>query len=179
MAQQTTVLFEHRHTHDQAFLRSFYWHSLTLSPSYMLLWAGLFAVGMVLAVQSIREGAKGTGLLCGVAALVCLLRGFLAGWIRLQREYKTMAKEYGKDGWESVMRFGENIEMLDNDRTTAEVEWSDCRKLEDQGSWLRLEFRDGLGALFLRKADFSKGTAAEFCAWLAQEHPEITQSVKR
>ena len=97
MAQQTTVLFEHRHTHDQAFLRSFYWHSLTLSPSYMLLWAGLFAVGMVLAVQSIREGAKGTGLLCGVAALVCLLRGFLVGWIRLQREYKTMAKEYGKD----------------------------------------------------------------------------------
>ena len=92
MAQQTTVLFEHRHTHDQAFLRSFYWHSLTLSPSYMLLWAGLFAVGMVLAVQSIREGAKGTGLLCGVAALVCLLRGFLVGWIRLQREYKTMAK---------------------------------------------------------------------------------------
>ena len=134
MAQQTTVLFEHRHTHDQAFLRSFYWHSLTLSPSYMLLWAGLFAVGMVLAVQSIREGAKGTGLLCGVAALVCLLRGFLVGWIRLQREYKTMAKEYGKDGW---------------------------------------------GALFLRKADFSKGTAAEFCAWLAQEHPEIPQSVKR
>ena len=60
MAQQTTVLFEHRHTHDQAFLRSFYWHSLTLSPSYMRLWAGLFAVGMVLAVQSIREGAKGT-----------------------------------------------------------------------------------------------------------------------
>ena len=53
-------MFEHRHTHDQAFLRSFYWHSLTLSPSYMLLWAGLFAVGMVLAVQSIREGAKGT-----------------------------------------------------------------------------------------------------------------------
>ena len=165
MTQQTTVLFEHRHTHDQAFLRSFYWHSLTLSPSYMLLWAGLFAVGMVLAVQSIREGAKG--------------RGFLVGWIRLQREYKTMAKEYGKDGWESVMRFGENIEMLDDDRTTAEVEWSDCRKLEDQGSWLRLELRDGWGALFLRKADFSKGTAAEFCAWLAQEHPEIPQSVKR
>ena len=25
----------------------------------------------------------------------------------------------------------------------------------------------------------AKGTAAEFCAWLAQEHPEITQSVKR
>ena len=77
------------------------------------------------------------------------------------------------------MRFGENIEMLDDDRITAEVEWSDCRKLEDQGSWLRLELRDGWGALFLRKADFSKGTAAEFCAWLAQEHPEIPQSVKR
>lgn len=109
---------------------------------------------------------------------MCLVRGFIAGWVRLLREYNGMVKEYGKDGWESVMRFGDKIEMLDDGRTTAEVEWSDCRKLEDQGAWLCLEFRDGLGSLFLRKSDFSKGTAAEFCDWLAQEHPEIKQSVK-
>lgn len=178
MAKQSVAQFEHRHTHDRKFLRSFYWHSLSLSPVYMVVWAGLFVLGMVFAVQTIREGSRGTGLLCGVAALVCLVRGFIAGWVRLLREYNGMVKEYGKDGWESVMRFGDKIGMLDDGRSTAEVEWSDCRKLEDQGAWLCLEFRDGLGSLFLRKSDFSKGTAAEFCAWLAQEHPEIKQSVK-
>ena len=65
---------------------------------------------------------------------MCLVRGFIAGWVRLLREYNGMVKEYGKDGWESVMRFGDKIEMLDDGRSTAEVEWSDCRKLEDQGA---------------------------------------------
>ena len=35
-----------------------------------------------------------------------------------------------------------------------------CQRLEDQGGWLRLVFRNNAGELYLRKRDFTTGTAA-------------------
>lgn len=169
--------FEHRHVHDWTFSKSFYWHTLATAPSYTVLWGGLTAVGMALAVQTAREGAVGQAIACGIAALACFGRGFLLGWYNLRKEYRKMAAHFGKDSWESVMRFSsEGIEMEDDGRDTAKVDWSHCQRLEDQGDWLRLIFRNNAGELYLRKKDFIVGTAAEFRAWLAEEHPEISQT---
>ena len=75
------------------------------------------------------------------------------------------------------MRFSDDaIEMEDDGQQSGKVDWSNCRKLEDQGDWLRLIFRNDAGELYLRKQDFTVGTAAEFQAWLAGIHPEISQS---
>ena len=169
--------FEHRHVHDWAFSKSFYWHTLAAAPTYTVLWGGLTAVGLALAVQTVREGSVGQGAVCGIAALVCLIRGFLMGWYRMRKEYRQMADHFGKDSWESVMRFSdEGIEMEDDGRESGKVDWSNCQRLEDQGSWLRLIFRNNAGELYLRKQDFTTGTAADFQAWLAEIHPEISQS---
>ena len=69
--------FEHRHVQDWAFLKSFYWHTLAAAPTYVVLWGGLTAAGLALAVQTAREGAAGQAVVCGIAALACLVRGFL------------------------------------------------------------------------------------------------------
>ena len=176
MAKKNTVRFEHRHLHSWRFLLSFYWHTLAVSPIYIILWGGLTAVGAVLAAGSAAEGSWGMAAACGIAALVCFLRGFLLGLIRLRRGFREVARQYGKDSWESVMRFDDGgIEMEDDGRATAKVFWTDCQRLEDQGAWLRLIFRNGRGELYLRKQDFTAGTAAEFQAWLKEDHPEIGQ----
>ena len=169
--------FEHRHTQDWAFLKHFYWHTLAAAPIYVVLWGGLTAVGLALAVQTVREGSVGQGIACGAAALVCLVRGFLWGWYRLRKEHKEMSARFGKDSWESVMRFTDDAILMEDDgRESGEVDWSNCQRLEDQGGWLRLVFRNNAGELYLRKRDFTTGTAAEFQSWLAEAHPEIQQS---
>ena len=169
--------FEHSHIHDWAFSKRFYWHTLAAAPTYTVLWGGLTAVGLALAVQTAMEGAVGQAVACGVAALVCLTRGFLLGWYRMRKEYRQMAAHFGKDSWHSVMRFTDDaIEMEDDGQPSGKVDWSNCRKLEDQGDWLRLIFRNDAGELYLRKQDFTVGTAAEFQSWLAEIHPEISQS---
>ena len=175
---ENSVRFEHRHTQSWRFLLRFYGHSLTASAAYLILWGGLSAVGIVLAAGSASEGAWGMAAACAAVALLCLLRGFLLGLIRLRRDFKKTAAEYGKDSWESVMRFDDTgIRMEDNGRPTAEVAWSDIQKLEERGAWLRLTFR-GVAELYLRKGDFTSGTAAEFQTWLKAEHPEIVQTKK-
>ena len=37
--------FEHCHTHDWAFSKSFYWHTLAAAPTYTVLWGGLTEFG--------------------------------------------------------------------------------------------------------------------------------------
>lgn len=178
MAEKNVARFEHRHTHNWRFLLGFYGHALTVSPTYLILWGALTAVGAVLAAGSASEGSWGVAAACAAAALLCLLRGFLLGLINLRREFKKAAAEYGKDSWESTMRFDETgIRMEDDGRATATVDWSDCQRLEEQGAWLRLVFHGGV-ELYLRKQDFTAGTAAEFQFWLKAEHPEIIQSKK-
>ena len=107
--------FEHRHTQDWAFLKRFYWHTLAAAPIYVVLWGGLTAVGLALAVQTVREGSVGQGIACGAAALVCLVRGFLWGWYRLRKEHKEMSTRFGKDSWESVMRFTDDAILMEDD----------------------------------------------------------------
>ena len=169
--------FEHRHLHNWAFTKRFYWQTLATAPAYTTLWSGLTAVGLILAVQTAREGSVGHAVVCGIAALVCLVRGFLLGWYRMRKEYRQLAAHFGKDSWESVVRFSEDgIEMSDDGRESAKVDWSTFQRLEDQGTWLRLVFRNNAGLLYLRKQDFTVGTAAEFQSWLAEVHPEISQT---
>ncbi len=175
---ENNVRFEHRHIHSWRFLLGFYGHALTVSPVYLIIWGALTAVGAVLAVGSASEGSWGMAAACALVALLCLLRGFLLGLINLRRGFQKTAAEYGKDSWESVIRFDDTgIHMEDDGRATAKAEWVDCRRLEEQGAWLRLIFGGG-GELYLRKQDFSTGTAAEFQAWLKAEHPEIVQTKK-
>ena len=168
--------FEHRHVQNWAFLKSFYWHTLSAAPTYVVLWGGLTAAGLALAVQTAREGAAGQAVVCGIAALACLVRGFLWGWYRMRKEHREMCARFGKDSWESVMRFyDDSIVMTDDGQESGEIHWSNCQRLEDQDGWLRLIFRNNAGELYLRKQDFTTGTAAEFQSWLAEVHPEISQ----
>ena len=169
--------FEHCHTNDWAFSKSFYWHTLAAAPTYTVLWGGLTVVGLALAVQTAGEGAVGQAVVCGIAALVCLIRGFLLGWYRMRKEYRQMAANFGKESWSSTMCFTDDaIEMEDDGHPSGKVDWTNIKSLEDQGDWLRLIFRNDAGELYLRKQDFTVGTAAEFQAWLAEAHPEISQA---
>ena len=172
--------FEHRHVQNWTFLKSFYWHTLAVAPTYVVLWSGLTAVGLALAVQTAREGSAGQAVACGIAALACLVRGFLWGWYRMRKEHREMCAHFGKDSWESVMRFyDDTIVMTDDGQESGEIHWSNCQRLEDQDGWLRLIFRNNAGELYLRKQDFTTGTAEEFQSWLAEVHPEISQGSGR
>ena len=44
--------FEHCHTHDWAFSKHFPWDPLAAAPTYTVLWGGLTAVSLALAVQT-------------------------------------------------------------------------------------------------------------------------------
>ena len=91
-----------------------------------------------------------------------------------------MCARFGKDSWESAMRFyDDSIVMTDDGQESGEIHWSNCRRLEDQDGWLRLIFRNNAGELYLRKQDFTTGTAEEFQSWLAEVHPEISQGSGR
>ena len=172
--------FEHCHTHDWAFSKSFYWHTLAAAPTYTVLWGGLTVVGLALAVQTAGEGAVGQAVVCGIAALVCLIRGFLLGWYRMRKEYRQMAANFGKESWSSIMCFTDDaIVMEDDGHPSGKVDWTNIKSLEDQGDWLRLIFRNDAGELYLRKQDFTVGTAAEFQSWLAEAHSEITSGKKK
>ena len=47
--------FEHCHTHDWAFSKHFPWDTLAAAPTYTVLWGGLTAVSLALAVQTARR----------------------------------------------------------------------------------------------------------------------------
>ena len=169
--------FEHCHTHDWAFSKSFYWHTLAAAPTYTVLWGGLTVVGLALAVQTAGEGAVGQAVVCGIAALVCLIRGFLLGWYRMRKEYRQMAANFGKESWSSIMCFTDDAIVMEGDgHPSGKVDWTNIKSLEEQGEWLRLIFRNDAGELYLRKQDFTVGTAAEFQSWLAEVHSEISQT---
>ncbi len=68
------------------------------------------------------------------------------------------------------------IEMQDDGHPSGKVDWTNTKNLEDQGDWLPLIFQNDAGALYLRKQDFTAGTAAEFQPWLAEAHPKISQA---
>ena len=79
--------------------------------------------------------------------------------------------------YSNLMRFTDDaIEMEDDGQPSGKVDWTNIKSLEDQGDWLRLIFRNDAGELYLRKQDFTVGTAAEFQSWLAEVHSEISQT---
>ena len=176
MPKRETVFFEVRHTQDMDYLRTFYLHTLSRSPLSVILWLVLAGVSVWLAVRNAGEETMGMMIACIVVALLCLYCGFVMGFLKIRKSHRTAARAYGKDSWESVLRIGDEIEIIDDGRGSAHVKWEDCAVLSDQGGWLVLRFRGGLGNLGLRKSDFVKGNAAEFVRWMAEEHPEIPQS---
>ncbi|MEG1593069.1 MAG: hypothetical protein RR350_01580, partial [Oscillibacter sp.] len=117
------------------------------------------------------------GWLYALLVPLCLYRGFLRGWIHLRADFKQSAERYGKDRWEVVARFGDAIDLTEDNEFSFQLEWRCCQQVKEGGDWLCLEGE--FAPLYLKKSAFTVGTAEEFQQWLAEVHPEISQSKKR
>lgn len=171
MAAET---FENRHIHDPAYLKAYYLHTLRTVPRGLVIWSVLAAVCLLLGIRSAGRSTV-LAVVYGALTVMCLLRGLLGGWIGLRESYQRACAQYGKNSWESVVELGPCIRLTDDGKKSVEIDWSNCERLDDQGSWLRLRLRGRRGELHLRKADFTVGTAQAFREWLAKTHPEIIQ----
>ena len=167
--------FENRHVHDLSYLKEYYLHTIRTVPKGLILWLVLAAGCLVFLVVDLVAGRPLMALLYIALAALCLLRGFLGEWLQLRQSYQKAAAKYEKLSWETVVTLGEDICLTDDNRQSMHIDWRNCQQLRRSGGWIHLRMRDRMGELRLRNSDFTVGTADAFCAWLAQNHPEIRQ----
>lgn len=171
----TTGLFENRHVQDWYYVRQLYHHTTKKRIPLVILWCLMSLACLGMLVIHFRTGSPLYGLFFLALMLFCLFQGLFMGQIRLRRSFNKTMASHGRRSWESVARFGETVEVQDGNGFSFQSEWRFCDRVEDQGAWLRLCFQGKLPKFYLRKADFTVGSAEDFLEWLSVEHPEVKQ----
>ena len=175
MELENEVLFENRHVQDWYYVRQLYKHTTKNRMPLRVIWCIMSLVSLILLVIHFRTGGYGFAFFFLLLTLFCLFQGLFLGQLRLRRSFNKTMAAHGRRSWESVARFGQTVEIQDGNGYAFQSEWRFCEQIEDQGDWLRLCFKGKLPKFYLRKEDFTIGSAPEFLAWMAREHPEVRQ----
>ena len=112
--------------------------------------------------------------LAAMTMLVAVYRGILFRHMHTDKQFRVMCMDYNKPqtGWDSRVDLDEDgISNYMDEELLNHVDWDRVHSMVQTTSYVDL----GVGEDYIRlpRAEFSKGTAEEFIAWMDENHPEI------
>lgn len=136
------------------------------------IWMSVLALGTVGTIyfytHDVSMRWQGLGLML---MLIGVYRGLLFRKMLAGKQFKLMRAHSGMREWECKVVVGNTIRLFINNEPNNEVFFKQVEKFVEAKSYFDMKVENDF--VRLDKACFTKGTADEFKAWMAAEHPEI------
>ena len=113
----------------------------------------------------------GMPFLFATIELFCIYRAFIRLKFIQAKRFHYMALHQGKDEWERVLHFGEQI-IATEGNASATYDWGNKIKIKEVRGYQLITIREGL-EIVVKNDGFTKGTLEEFKEYIRQRniHP--------